>query len=142
MAQDTRPPPEQVFKETELVTNKPPDGGARAWFVMMGSFLCNGILLGIINSFGVIHTYLQKSLNEAGDPDASSKAGILKSFEIRAISAPNFNFKLKSYHHINTLYSIRIDNTPYADCSHKRMFEFPPRKYETRTVGFVLKIHS
>ncbi|XP_077283592.1 monocarboxylate transporter 10-like protein kar isoform X2 [Arctopsyche grandis] len=82
MAEDTRPPPEQVFKETELVANKPPDGGARAWFVMMGSFLCNGILLGIINSFGVIHTYLQKSLNEAGDADASSKAALVGSLAI------------------------------------------------------------
>lgn len=59
------------------VSRKPPDGGARAWLVMMGSFLCNGILLGIINSFGVLHTYLQKSLQDAGDADASSKAGEL-----------------------------------------------------------------
>lgn len=56
----------------------PPDGGFRAWFLILpGAFLCNGIIFGIINTYSVIYKSLQKQLTEAGDLEASSKAGII-----------------------------------------------------------------
>lgn len=55
--------------------HEPPDGGARAWLVMISAFLCNGILFGVINTYSVIYMKLQSKLIENGDPDASSKAG-------------------------------------------------------------------
>lgn len=57
---------------------QPPDGGFRAWFLILpGAFLCNGIIFGIINTYSVIYKSLQKQLTEAGDLEASSKAGII-----------------------------------------------------------------
>ena len=54
---------------------EPPDGGCRAWIVLISAFLCNGILFGVINSFSVIYLSLQKQLGSEGDAEASSKAG-------------------------------------------------------------------
>jgi len=54
---------------------EPPDGGARAWLVMVSAFLCNGIIFGFINTYGVIHSLLTERLTKLGDPEASSKAG-------------------------------------------------------------------
>lgn len=54
---------------------EPPDGGARAWLVMISAFLCNGILFGVINTYSVIYMKLQTKLKENGDSEASSKAG-------------------------------------------------------------------
>lgn len=53
----------------------PPDGGTRAWLVMIASFFCNGVLFGVINTYSVIYVELQKKLEEQGVLDASSKAG-------------------------------------------------------------------
>lgn len=53
---------------------EPPDGGARAYLVMISAFLCNGILFGIINCYSVIYLSLQRQLKESGDEAASSKA--------------------------------------------------------------------
>lgn len=53
----------------------PPDGGARAWLVMISAFLCNSILFGVINTYGVIYLNLQEKLTARGDLEASSKAG-------------------------------------------------------------------
>lgn len=55
----------------------PPDGGSRAWVVMVSAFLCNGILFGIINTYSVVYMSLQRQLKEQGDEGASSKAGEL-----------------------------------------------------------------
>jgi hypothetical protein len=52
----------------------PPDGGTRAWIVMVASFLCNGILFGVINTYSVIYVDLQKKLEDKGVAEASSKA--------------------------------------------------------------------
>jgi MCP family monocarboxylic acid transporter-like MFS transporter 10 len=52
----------------------PPDGGTRAWLVMVASFLCNGILFGVINTYSVIYVDLQKKLEANGVAEASSKA--------------------------------------------------------------------
>jgi len=58
----------------------PADGGFRAWLVVFSSFLINGLLFGIINSYSVIYFELQKNLEESGISDASSKA--CKAFRI------------------------------------------------------------
>lgn len=57
------------------VNTEPPDGGARAWFVVLSSFLCNGILFGVINTYGIIYLTLQEKMTAHGDSGASSKAG-------------------------------------------------------------------
>lgn len=57
------------------VSHEPPDGGTRAWLVMVGAFLCNGVLFGVINTYSVVYLTLRKQLQDAGDDEASSKAG-------------------------------------------------------------------
>lgn len=52
----------------------PPDGGSRAWLVMVGSFLCNGILFGVINSYSVLYREFYGNLVAKNVSDASSKA--------------------------------------------------------------------
>jgi len=54
---------------------EPPDGGLRAWMIMIGSFTINGVLFSIINSYSLIYQELQKRLIEAGETEVSSKAG-------------------------------------------------------------------
>lgn len=54
---------------------EPPDGGAQAWLVMVSAFICNGVIFGFINTYGVLHKLLVQRLTEQGDADASSKAG-------------------------------------------------------------------
>ncbi|XP_055544353.1 monocarboxylate transporter 10 [Wyeomyia smithii] len=60
----------------------PPDGGTRAWLVMVGAFLCNGVLFGIINTYSVVYLSLQKQLQDLGDTEASSKAALVGSLTI------------------------------------------------------------
>lgn len=55
-------------------TQEPPDGGVMAYLVVFSAFCCNGILLGIIKSYGVIFSSLQGELKKGGDEAASSKA--------------------------------------------------------------------
>ncbi|KAL0830644.1 hypothetical protein ABMA28_002782 [Loxostege sticticalis] len=55
----------------------PPDGGFRAYAVMVGSFLTNGLLFGVINSYSVIFTELVKKLNDANIPNAESRASLV-----------------------------------------------------------------
>lgn len=54
---------------------EPPDGGAQAWLVMVSAFICNGVIFGLINTYGVLHKLLVERLKAQGDADASSKAG-------------------------------------------------------------------
>uniref|UniRef100_A0A1I8Q065 Major facilitator superfamily (MFS) profile domain-containing protein n=1 Tax=Stomoxys calcitrans TaxID=35570 RepID=A0A1I8Q065_STOCA len=61
---------------------EPPDGGMRAWMVMVSAFLCNGVIFGIINTYGVIHKLLTERLEEQGDTEASSKAALVGSLTI------------------------------------------------------------
>ncbi|XP_039288052.1 monocarboxylate transporter 10 isoform X1 [Nilaparvata lugens] len=68
------------MSETEKVP--PPDGGVRAWSVMVASFLCNGVIFGLINSYSVVYVELQRRLTEAGVEDASSKASLVGSLTI------------------------------------------------------------
>lgn len=55
----------------------PPDGGVRAYSVMVASFLTNGLLFGVINSYSVIYTVLEKHLKSEGVPNSESRAGKL-----------------------------------------------------------------
>lgn len=52
----------------------PPDGGFRAYLIVLGSFLTNGLLFGVINSYSVIYTVLQKRLEIENVPNSESKA--------------------------------------------------------------------
>lgn len=52
----------------------PPDGGSRAWCVMISAFLCNSIIFGIINTYGTVYIKIIQYLIENGDPEAGSKA--------------------------------------------------------------------
>jgi len=56
-------------------TSGPPDGGFRAWMIMIGSFTINGVLFSIVNTYSLIYSELQKRLTEAGETEVSSKAG-------------------------------------------------------------------
>lgn len=58
----------------------PPDGGCQAWLVMICSFLTNGVIFGIINSFGVIFVYLKDRFGD--DSDAATKASLIGSSAI------------------------------------------------------------
>ncbi|XP_054271482.1 monocarboxylate transporter 10 [Macrosteles quadrilineatus] len=60
----------------------PPDGGARAWLVMLASFFCNGVIFGVINCYSVIYVDLQKRLDDEGVSDSSSKAALVGSLTI------------------------------------------------------------
>ncbi|EDW83659.2 uncharacterized protein Dwil_GK13560 [Drosophila willistoni] len=61
---------------------EPPDGGTRAWLVMISAFLCNGVIFGFINTYGVLHTLLASRLTASGDTEASSKAALVGSLAI------------------------------------------------------------
>ncbi|XP_017041120.1 monocarboxylate transporter 10 isoform X2 [Drosophila ficusphila] len=61
---------------------EPPDGGARAWLVMVSAFLCNGIIFGFINTYGVIYSLLTERLTKLGDQEASSKAALIGALAI------------------------------------------------------------
>lgn len=66
-----------TFKNEEHF--KPPaDGGSRAWLVMLGSFFCNGILFGVINSYGVLYTEFLDNFQRMNVTNAPGKAGIAK----------------------------------------------------------------
>ncbi|KAK4310728.1 hypothetical protein Pmani_017715 [Petrolisthes manimaculis] len=60
----------------------PPDGGCRAYIVMMASFLCNGIIFGIINTSGLIYEKISIKLENDGDENASFKASMVMSLAI------------------------------------------------------------
>lgn len=63
-----------IRSKREIEEEHPPaDGGTRAWLVMIGSFFCNGILFGVINSYGVLYNHFYQSLQH--DPNACAKAG-------------------------------------------------------------------
>ncbi|XP_058798136.1 monocarboxylate transporter 10 isoform X2 [Phymastichus coffea] len=64
--------------------NEPPDGGLRAWSIMLGSFVINGVLFSIINSYSLIYTELQQRLKSAGEDEASTKAALVGSLTIGA----------------------------------------------------------
>ncbi|XP_011497868.1 PREDICTED: monocarboxylate transporter 10 [Ceratosolen solmsi marchali] len=67
---------------TRRLSVEPPDGGLRAWSIMVGSFLINGVLFSIINTYSLIYLELQKRLKESGETEVSSKAALVGSLTI------------------------------------------------------------
>lgn len=66
--------PNEVGTITSSQSFEPPDGGARAWCVMVAGFFCNSIIFGIINTCGTIYVKLFDYLKEMNVEDAASKA--------------------------------------------------------------------
>ncbi|KAF7402675.1 hypothetical protein HZH66_004942 [Vespula vulgaris] len=66
----------------DVNVNIPPDGGLRAWMIMIGSFFINGVLFSVINTYSLIYLELQKKLLEAGETEVSSKASLVGSLTI------------------------------------------------------------
>jgi len=59
----------------------PPDGGTRAWLIMVFSFLCNGVIFGIINSSGVLFAYIKENF-QGNEEEAATKASLVASLAI------------------------------------------------------------
>lgn len=68
-------------------TYVPPDGGCRAWTILFCSFLCNGIVFGIINSSSQIFEALIDMYQQRNDPDAATKASLVGALQIGATFA-------------------------------------------------------
>ena len=51
---------------------------------MISCFLVNGIIFGIINTFGILFVQLKKDMEEAGVADAATKCGENEDAEVRA----------------------------------------------------------
>lgn len=68
--------------EADNTEMEPPDGGTIAWLVMIGSFLCNGILFGVINTYSVLYEEIYENLSARNVTDASSKAGNTKTLRV------------------------------------------------------------
>lgn len=51
------------------------DGGLRAWLIVLSSFMCNGLIFGVINSYSLVYVELEKILESHGVQEASWKAG-------------------------------------------------------------------
>lgn len=63
-------------KSDSTSPSQPPDGGFRAWLIVVCSFLCQGVIFGVINSYSVIHAKLQENLALQNVTGASTKAGM------------------------------------------------------------------
>lgn len=63
------------IKSSDDDGDEPPDGGTRAWLVMIGSFVCVGLIFGVINTYSVTYVHIQQKLVDSGESEASSKAG-------------------------------------------------------------------
>lgn len=79
---NTPPPVHTITPIVVVEVVEPPDGGSRAWLVMISAFLCNGVIFGIINTYSVLHSFLQDKLKEQQDTEASSKAALVGSLTI------------------------------------------------------------
>ncbi|XP_015597633.1 monocarboxylate transporter 10 isoform X2 [Cephus cinctus] len=62
--------------------SEPPDGGVRAWMIMVGSFVINGVLFSVINTYSLIYIELRQRLIDAGETEASFKAALVGSLTI------------------------------------------------------------
>jgi len=66
----------------DVTQPQPPDGGFWAWLVLVSCFLVNGIIFGIINTFGILFVQLKIDLDEAGVEDAATKCALIGSLTI------------------------------------------------------------
>lgn len=81
-------------KEDHQYHHTPADGGSRAWAVMLGSFFCNGILFGVINSYGVLYSEFHDNLQRKNVTNAAGKAGNFFIFSISRDPIWSFQFLL------------------------------------------------
>jgi len=66
---------ESTKKAMELdESGTPPDGGFRAWLIVLASFLTNGLVFGMHNCYSIIYLRLKNELEQSGIADASTKA--------------------------------------------------------------------
>ena len=65
--------------------NEPQDGGCWAYLVLITCFLVNGIIFGIINTFGILFVQLREDMEKAGVEDAASKCGKKKKVDLLLI---------------------------------------------------------
>ncbi|XP_004921754.1 monocarboxylate transporter 10 [Bombyx mori] len=56
---------------------EPPDGGFRAYAVVLASFFTNGLLFGVINSCSVVYPVLEIILKEQGATNEESRAALV-----------------------------------------------------------------
>lgn len=66
-----------ALPQNSAVRSTPPDGGMRAYSIVVASFLINGLVFGIINSYSVIYTKLQRQLQENGVENSQSRAALV-----------------------------------------------------------------
>ncbi|KAK0084170.1 hypothetical protein PV326_006382 [Microctonus aethiopoides] len=71
-----------VEEQKSKMEYAPPDGGIRAWTIMIGSFTINGILFSVINSYSLIFLELIKKLEEIGETEVNAKAALVGSLTI------------------------------------------------------------
>nr|XP_027212840.1 monocarboxylate transporter 10-like isoform X2 [Penaeus vannamei] len=81
-AMEEKVPMENYDIPAHVLAFVPPDGGFRAWLVMLASFLCNGIIFGIINTSGLIYNKISQKLEEEGDPNAALKTSAMTALAI------------------------------------------------------------
>ncbi|KAL4716186.1 hypothetical protein ACJJTC_013963 [Scirpophaga incertulas] len=62
---------------THTLKTVPRDGGFRAYAVVVGSFLTNGLLFGVINSYSVIYTELVRQLKDGQVQNPESRASLV-----------------------------------------------------------------
>ena len=53
---------------------QPPDGGFRAYTVLFASFLCNGLIFGIVNTYSIVYVEVFATFTKNGVANAASKA--------------------------------------------------------------------
>jgi len=73
---------DKMSRTCDLDDPQPPDGGFWAWLVLVGCFLVNGIIFGIINTFGILFVQLKKDMVAAGVEDAATKCALIGSLTI------------------------------------------------------------
>ena len=56
----------------------------QAWLVVLSSFLCNGIIFGIINSFGTVLVELEKQVKQENTNSSSMLASLVGSAGVGA----------------------------------------------------------
>ncbi|KAF5282979.1 hypothetical protein FQA39_LY04850 [Lamprigera yunnana] len=69
----------------EIRNFTPPDGGSKAWIIMLCSFFCNGLLFGIINTSGIFHQEFSRYLEGLNDTAASRKAALVESLSMGTV---------------------------------------------------------
>ncbi|CAB3226726.1 unnamed protein product [Arctia plantaginis] len=62
----------------------PPDGGFRAYAVLVGSFMTNGLVFGVINSYSVIFPVVESYVQSQNVTNASSRASLVGSLAMGA----------------------------------------------------------